>query len=64
MMFEFDIADVGFSHFDVFSGSEVAEQALRYVKPICAHLEKIFNFFEVVTSVYIPLLLSLLRVTP
>ncbi|KAB7505152.1 Fanconi anemia group D2 protein, partial [Armadillidium nasatum] len=42
--------DVGFAHFDVFTAPEVAEQALRYIKPICAHLETICIFFQKIIS--------------
>lgn len=43
----FMIADIGYSHLDIFTPAEVAQRAHRFLKPVCVHLEAISGFFQV-----------------
>ncbi|KAK8726859.1 hypothetical protein OTU49_010097, partial [Cherax quadricarinatus] len=37
---------IGYSHLDLFTPAEVAQRALRFLKPVCVHLETISGFFQ------------------
>ncbi|XP_069186232.1 Fanconi anemia group D2 protein isoform X2 [Procambarus clarkii] len=37
---------IGYSHLDLFTPGEVAQRALRFLKPVCVHLETISGFFQ------------------